>query len=450
MASGLARRLLQAATAAIAALAIGQSAADIQIHLKSGEVVSVPVKAEDVVRIELAAPPTRQPGAVSSDKRMEPQLPPAPTPVKKRAEATPPPGPRVHRIGPGQPYEKPSEIAKAVRDGDTVEILPGTYLNDSVVWSRSNLTIRGVGGRPHFTFDDTGKIKNGKGIWVITGENVVVENIEFSGAKVRDRNGAGIRVEGNNLTVRNCHFHHNQVGLMTGRLAGDITIENSEFGYQQREGQFTHAVYVGDVNRFLFRGNYVHNTAGGHHVKSRAKVSEILYNRLTDEKDGTASYLIDLSQCGRARVIGNLLHKGRGAENATGIAYGAEGCGDREKDLAVVNNTYVNHYANGGPFVRNWSLTPVLVANNLLVSPGSVASGQADEKGNLVTRAPGFQDAATFDYRLGPRSPAIDAAVPVAVGGSPVVPESEYVHPRDTQRREAQGTLDVGAYEYRG
>ena len=45
----------------------------------------------------------------------------------------------------------------------------------------------------------------------------MVERIEFSGAKVGGRNGAGIRLEGADLTIRDSYFHHNQMGLLTGR-----------------------------------------------------------------------------------------------------------------------------------------------------------------------------------------------------------------------------------------
>ena len=39
-------------------------------------------------------------------------------------------------------------------------------------------------------------IAGGKAIWLDTAKNLTVENIEFSGARVPDRNGAGIRAEG--------------------------------------------------------------------------------------------------------------------------------------------------------------------------------------------------------------------------------------------------------------
>ncbi|MGD2118261.1 MAG: right-handed parallel beta-helix repeat-containing protein [Chromatiales bacterium] len=350
---------------------------------------------------------------------------------------------RVWRVGPGLQYETPGQLRKLVRDGDTIEILPGTYLNDSVVWHRNRLTFRGVGGRPHLQFDAHGRIGNGKAIWVIGGDDVLVENIEFSGARVPHLNGAGIRVEGRNLTVRNCHFHHNEFAILSGRIDGRLTIENSEFGYQHREGRFAHGVYVGDVNRLVFRGNYVHHSDEGHHLKSRARINEIAYNRMTDERDGNSSYLIDLPNCGRSVIIGNLLHQGAHTANNSAIAYGAEGCKDKPKSLQVLFNTFVNDNPLGGNFVRNWTDTPVLVSNNLLFGTGLLAEGPVQAVSNLNNAEPGLRDVAGFDYQLLPGSPAIDAADPDSQQ-----PLWQYRHPLQLEPRPTVGQTDIGAYEY--
>ena len=76
----------------------------------------------------------------------------------------------------------------------------GLYAGDAAVWTQNRLTIRGRGGRAHLRAD--GARAEDKGIWVVKGSATTIENIEFSGAKVPDRNGAGIRLEGPGLTVR--------------------------------------------------------------------------------------------------------------------------------------------------------------------------------------------------------------------------------------------------------
>jgi hypothetical protein len=76
-----------------------------------------------------------------------------------------------------------------------------------------------------------GTISQGKAIWVLAGKNIVVENIEFSGAAISpDHNAAGIRAEGRGLIVRDCFFHDNQNGILTAADdSGEILIECSEF-----------------------------------------------------------------------------------------------------------------------------------------------------------------------------------------------------------------------------
>lgn len=354
---------------------------------------------------------------------------------------------RIFHVGPGQRYERPSEVAALVRDGDTVAIRSGVYANDAAVWRANRLTLRGEMGRAHLRFDTAGVIANRKAIWVIRGDDVVVENIEFSGGHVPDRTGAGIRVEGSNLVVRNSYFHHNDFAILTGSLPGDLTIESSEFAYQHRHGRYAHGVYVGAIRRLLFRGNYVHHTDEGHHLKSRAAVSEILCNRFSDEADGNASYLIDLPNCGRALVMGNVLHQGRLASNNSAIAFGAEGCEGRQQALAVVHNSLVSDHPGEANFVRNWSPQPALVVNNLLVGGVRTVFGLGREMGNRHGHVAELNGAADFDYRLRAGSPAVDGARELQWQGAPLTPACVYRHPAGVRPRVIWNQPDVGAYE---
>lgn len=361
-------------------------------------------------------------------------------------------GPRVtqvFRIGPGKDFERPSEIARRAGDGDTIEIEPGLYLNDYVVWKQNNLTLRGVNGRPHLKAQSG--ISNRKGIWVIKGNNVVIENIEFSGAKVADKNGAGIRAEGRNLTVRNAYFHHNQFGILTANNKNaELTVENSEFAYQLRKGTFAHGLYVGRIRKAVIKDSYFHHNHRGHHLKSRAAETYILHNRITDE-DGISSYQIDLPNCGKTYVIGNVLHQGAKSENRTSIAYGAEGCGGgRNRELYVINNTFVND-ASGGTYVNSRTLTPVVLENNLMVGRGKLSEGAVKERNNLLLKTERFANRASYDFRLVKGASAINAGVEPGQGsGYDLLPRRQYSHPLSSVLRKPVGKVDVGAYEYSG
>ena len=135
---------------------------------------------------------------------------------------------RILRVGPKREFKNPSEVADIVRNGDTVEIDAGTYVGDVAVWRHRNLMLRGVGGRAHLKAG--GEHAEGKAIWVIKGKNTTVESIEFSGAKVPDRNGAGIRQEGRHLVVRDCFFHDNENGILASPDPRSvIVVEHSIF-----------------------------------------------------------------------------------------------------------------------------------------------------------------------------------------------------------------------------
>ncbi|MFA6572405.1 MAG: right-handed parallel beta-helix repeat-containing protein, partial [Bacteroidota bacterium] len=158
----------------------------------------------------------------------------------------------VFQVGASKQYKNPSEVMSKVADGDTVEIDAGVYSKDVGRWTKNNLLIRGVGGKAHLKAD--GANSGGKAIWVITGNNTTVENIEFSGASVPDKNGAGIRQEGEGLTVRRCFFHDNEDGILCGaNQNSDMLIEFSEFARNGYGDGYSHNLYIGNIRNLTFR-----------------------------------------------------------------------------------------------------------------------------------------------------------------------------------------------------
>src|SRR6185437_8917179 len=136
-------------------------------------------------------------------------------------------------------------------------------------------------------------------------------NIELSGCKVRDGNGAGIRAEGAGLTLVGMYIHDNEDGILSApNPDSDIVIENSEFRHNGTTSGSTHGIYIGVVRNLVVRGSYFHDTVTGHHIKTRAQANYILYNRIFDYANGTASYSIDFSNGGRSYAIGNIIEKG--------------------------------------------------------------------------------------------------------------------------------------------
>ncbi|MBY0523281.1 MAG: fibronectin type III domain-containing protein [Gemmataceae bacterium] len=356
--------------------------------------------------------------------------------------------PAILSVGPGQVYALPSQAAAVAQDGDTIRIQAGLYTGDVAVWTDSNLTIEGVGGRAHM--EAGGNSAQGKGIWVIQGANTTVKNIEFSGATAVDKNGAGIRQEGAGLTVVNCYFHDNENGILTGANAlSDIVVDSSEFAHNGYGDGFSHNMYIGHVRSFTLRNSYSHDGNVGHLVKSRADANYILYNRITDGPAGAASYEIDLPNGGIAYIIGNLIEQSANTGNSTILSFAAEGATNPSQQLFVVNNTFVND-RSAGTFVRvSGTPTNVQIVNNIFAGPGTVLSGTGTLTTNLVSSSPGLVNQAGFDYHLTAGSPAINAGTnPGTVNGFDLTPRFQYLHPQGAEARPVVGALDIGAYEF--
>ena len=354
-------------------------------------------------------------------------------------------------VGPGQPYTRPSEAARAAKDGQSIGIATGDYDRDVAIWQQNNLTIRGIGGRPHLRAG--GYSAEDKATWVLKGNNTTIENIEFSGAAASDENGAGIRLEGAGLTVRHCIFHDNETGILTGvNPKSDVLVEYSEFARSGARSANPHNIYIGTVRSFTLRYSYVHHARVGHNVKSRAFTNFILYNRIMDELDGSSSYVLNLPNGGLSFVVGNTIQQGPRTENSTVISYGEEGLKNPRNELYLVNNTIVNDGPRDARFVFVKGGTgTVKLLNNIFAGPGRMLDGPGDAGKNLLADKADFRDAAHFDYRLRSGSRAIGAGKdPGQVDGFKLVPTSQYAHPLQAQQRDIAKGIDLGAYQYTG
>lgn len=381
--------------------------------------------------------------------------PPPPTRWPAVAAAEPPePGARVLRVGPQEAVKTLAEAARLAKDGDVVEIVAGDYSAPQAVWPQRRLSIRSVGGNARLLAQ--GRVAEGKAIWVFRGGKISIQGIAFIGARAADRNGAGIRMERGELTVRNSLFWDSDAGILTnggpGHEADVLRVESSEFGHLGHGDGLSHAIYAGEIGLLRISHSYLHHGRVGHLIKSRAARSHIEYNRITDEAEGRSSYEIDLPNGGIAVLVGNLIQQGRQAENGTLVSYGAEGYRQPVNRLYLVNNTLVNDHPHGGAFLRAFpGATSVVVVNNLLLGRGRLHGDESLSEGNNPRlEAKDFVAPTQFDYRL--RSTAASAALQwltpalARVGDADLIPQAEYLHPR-TLRPLAGSVRLPGAFQ---
>lgn len=286
------------------------------------------------------------------------------------------------RVGPNAPYKLPSDAAKVAKDGDTIEIAAGIY-EDCAIWKADNLTIRGVGGRAHLRNVTCQR----KAIFITKGNNTTIENIEFSGMYVGDKNGAGIRHEGSGLTVRNSYFHDGEQGILGGgRKSGDeILIEDSEFARLGRAGRHqAHGMYIGRADKFTIRRSYIHDCRDeGHCIKSRAKVNIITCNVIASA-GGNSSYEIDIPNGGRTEIRNNVIEQGSKSVNYAIVAYAAEARRrsrrNPEMTLLFEGNTVINDHPRGTMFkILRFENTKIVSRNNVYIGTARPRFGENDK-----------------------------------------------------------------------
>jgi hypothetical protein len=288
-------------------------------------------------------------------------------------------------VGPSGQYASPCAAFPHLVNGDTVQIdanggVPYTDSSDCTIASTlKNLTIVGVNGRPIL---DAANAGIAKGIWVIDGSNIVINNFEFRNANngSSSTNAAALRIEdgapgapsGGNVTVEYCYIHNNDDGILSGN-SGDgigqwasadpfLTFQFDEFADNGYGDGYTHNMYIGSdgyaTMKFTLQYSWSHDAFIGNNVKTRAPINNILYNTVSDSY-GVSSYILDFPLGGSTYVVGNVLYKAavtNSNANENMIIWRDEndegssdpGYGPANQDLHVINNTVIDASAQAG------------------------------------------------------------------------------------------------------
>jgi hypothetical protein len=360
---------------------------------------------------------------------------------------------RTWLVGPGGVPLALGQALVQAADGDTIELLPGTYRGEGGVVLQKRLTIRGLSPRP--VIEGGERLTEEKAAFVIRDGQVTIENVEFRGHRAPDTNGAGVRFEKGSLTVRACRFADNEIGLLTSNFPdAELAIEDSEFVQAPRRvGGLPHLLYAGRIGSLRVTGSRFHAGFEGHLIKSRARRSFIGYNLIVDGPGGGASYEIDLPNGGDATVIGNIVGQSADTQNPVMIAYGAEGkVWDRNR-LLLSHNTLVSD-ALLTWFLRSWPdrLTPdteIRAVNNLTIGAGVFTLGSAGRfDGNWPTIARSLVDPASFAFELDRdawlRGRADD---PATLAGPDAVPTAEFTPPIGTRPVSPPAAWSPGALQ---
>lgn len=380
-------------------------------------------------------------------------------PLKRELSISLPHSRNAILVGPNHTFKTIAEAVKKADHGAIIEVDAGEYIDDTFSVRKNDITIRGIGGFAHIK--GTKKIKNKKGLIVQFGNNLTLENLEFSGARVRDKNGAGVRNDAGNLTIRYCYFHDNENGILVGQAReSDILVENSCFDKNGFGKGLTHNIYVGLAEKFTIRHSLVQNAHIGHNIKSRAQINVIEYCAIL-EPTGITSYSIDIPNGGDTYIIGNVIHQGAAAENRTFISYKQIKKLDWNKgrNLFLVNNTIYNAEDEGQSYILRSGpdAGEIVFLNNAIFDPHKntkiwYKKGKRPRIKNtiILSKDPGFTNCKRYDFSLTSKaSKLINKGLQYTVHeGYPLLPQYQYRSWEKQEKRPVAGALDIGAYEF--
>lgn len=231
----------------------------------------------------------------------------------------------------GCQFTRIADAVRAVRQGGVIEIHPGIYEEAAVIAANHVRLLAQPGAEMR------GVAAQGKGALVIKGDSVTIEGLACSGIKVSSRNGACIRLEGRNLTLRNVYFHDSEQGILGGR--GAILIEDSRFERLGAEGR-AHAIYVSGQELIIRRSRILASKDEGHEVKTRT-AKTLIEDCVIASLDGDDSRLIDVSNGGAVIIRRNILEEGPASANHEMIGIGYEGLEYPENSVLIEGNTVI-------------------------------------------------------------------------------------------------------------
>ncbi|MCB1802448.1 MAG: hypothetical protein KDI82_12225 [Gammaproteobacteria bacterium] len=284
------------------------------------------------------------------------------------------------------------EALRRAKDGSLLEIGPGRYSTPMVI--RVN-GLRVV-GRGEVIFD--GAVAEGKASLVIKGNDTRVSNIECRNVAVNDRNGACVRLEGQNLTLEHVYFHDAEQGMLTGSKPGEVTIRNSYFERLGRGGR-AHAIYQGGGMLTIERSYILGAKDQAHEVKSRAQRTTIR-NSVIASLTSDDSRLIDISNGGELAVYDSTLQQGPQSANTDMIGFALESPLHPTHRVTLQRNLIILERNGGNTLLHSKAagLVPD-ISDNIIVAPAG--SGFADS--NLEYRD--REDAKLPRYPLVPDRP---------------------------------------------
>jgi len=248
-----------------------------------------------------------------------------------------------------------------VTQGGIIRIGPGTYRMAGRLKDKHRVSIFGTADT---VFD--GVAADGKATFVLASDDITMEDITCRNVQVKDRNGACVRFEGTNLTLRRVRFENSENGILAGSKSGDILIEDSMFVANGKAGR-AHGMYINGGRLTVRRTQVLSSKDQGHGIKSRAERT-IIEDSVIASLEGDDSRLIDIPVGGVVAIRNNLLVEGANTVNWQLLSYGVENGLLTNNLFRMENNLIITDREGGSELILVGKTMPrPIIEKNLVV-----------------------------------------------------------------------------------
>ena len=415
-------------------------------------------------------------------------------------------------VGPGRQFSRIEDAYREAGEGDIIAVYPQAdnkpYEKVAIKVRKKRLTFWAVSSEAYplvkvsgEDFDYSGIEGNPRAIFQFEKEShrCTLEGFELFGARNNDANASGVWIkEANNVTIRNCDIHHNDMGIMsigdgTGRAAVNQRIENCVIHHNGSflDPGYNHNLYLDGGSVALSFCN-IYSSLTGHNVKSRAHFTLVQYCYVNYSSNREFD-LVDSRETTRpgsnAVLMGNIIVKDPECEGNQGVInFGQDAKYGRNGTIYLIHNTIVTPFSRMPVLELSAEEAKAELIGNFICDNGMRQNIQTIAKarqpadirnvtGKFNVFGPGFADAGgtnlsaadnTFrwpveipfvnsykhDYRpakpLPTGLPAGSIMIPefpgllLGVSGGPL--EWQYRYPAGREKRPKEKRLTIGAY----
>jgi len=270
----------------------------------------------------------------------------------------------------GRGYSNLQQAVDSIGEGEgTIIIAPGSYRQCAV--QRAGVVAFRAAVPGQTVFD--GVSCEDKAALVLRGQAASIDGIIFQNMRVKDRNGAGIRLEKGDLTITRAIFRNSEQGILTADdRSGSISIDRSTFsGLGRCDGDYAcaHSIYIGGYGSLSVTNSRFERGNGGHYVKSRAGRISVTDSAFDDTRGKETNYMIDLPNGAVGQIARNVFVQGASKENYSAfITVAPEGRQQSSAGLSISANeaSIAPGVERNTTFLADWSGDRIALGANRL------------------------------------------------------------------------------------